>query len=68
MTPQQLRYAKNEIYARHGRKFKDAELQAWFDAQEWYDGTIAPEAFDDNVLIEKKNIQVLQHRLEVNSQ
>ncbi|MCD8083408.1 MAG: YARHG domain-containing protein [Clostridiales bacterium] len=68
-TPEQLRYAKNEIYARHGRRFTDAELQAWFDAQAWYQGTIAPENFDESLLseLEKANIQVIQHRLDVNS-
>lgn len=70
MTPDQLRRAKNEIYARHGRRFKDSQLQAWFDEQSWYKGTTAPENFDENVLsaIEKANIKVIQHRLEVNSQ
>lgn len=69
MTPEQLRYAKNEIYARHGRRFNDAGLQAWFDAQTWYSGTIAPGDFDESALsaVEKANIQVIQHRLEVNS-
>lgn len=69
-TPNQLRYAKNEIYARHGRRFNDAELQAWFDAQSWYSGTVAPEDFQESVLsaVEKANILVIQHRFEVNSQ
>lgn len=70
MTPSQLRRAKNEIYARHGRRFKDTALQAWFDEQSWYKGTVSPESFDENVLseMEKANIKVIQHRLEVNSQ
>lgn len=70
MTPEQLRYAKNEIYARHGRKFDDAELQKWFDEQDWYNGTIEPEDFNDRVFsaIEKANILLIQHQLEVNSQ
>ena len=68
-TPEELRYAKNEIYARHGRRFKDPELQAWFDAQSWYNGTIPPEQFREDVLtqVEKDNIGVIQHRMEVNS-
>ena len=70
MTPEQLRYAKNEIYARHGRKFDDAELQKWFDEQDWYNGTIEPEDFNDRVFsaIEKANILLIRHQLEVNSQ
>ncbi|MEO7538614.1 MAG: YARHG domain-containing protein [Pyrinomonadaceae bacterium] len=31
-----LRVLRNEIYARHGRVFKDKELQKFFDAQSWY--------------------------------
>ena len=46
----QLRLARNEIYARHGRRFNDAQLQAYFDGKSWYHGTIAPDAFDASVL------------------
>lgn len=69
LTSSELRYAKNEIYARHGRKFKDLELQAWFDAQEWYQGTIEPEQFHEDILseIEKNNILVIQDRIEANN-
>lgn len=31
-----LRVLRNEIYARHGRIFKDAELQKMFEAMAWY--------------------------------
>lgn len=31
-----LRIARNEIFARHGRRFSDPALQAWFDARDWY--------------------------------
>jgi hypothetical protein len=31
-----LRVLRNEIYARHGRVFKDAKLQKYFEAQSWY--------------------------------
>lgn len=58
LTEEELRIARNEIYARHGRKFNDSALQAHFDACSWYKGTIEPDAFDENVLndIEKFNI------------
>lgn len=46
----QLRLARNEIYARYGRRFNDAQLQAYFDGKSWYHGTIAPDAFDASVL------------------
>ncbi|MCH5211755.1 MAG: YARHG domain-containing protein [Oscillospiraceae bacterium] len=32
----ELRIARNEIYARHGRKFKDASLQNYFNKCPWY--------------------------------
>jgi hypothetical protein len=31
-----LRLLRNEIYARHGRVFKDKDLQKYFDSQPWY--------------------------------
>lgn len=51
-SPEALRYARNEIYARHGRRFDDEGLQAYFDNRSWYEGSIAPEDFDDSVLNE----------------
>lgn len=36
MSAEQLRLARNEIYARHGRTFKDAELQNYFNSKSWY--------------------------------
>lgn len=61
MDKKTLRLARNEFYARHGRKFNDKELQAYFDAQPWYIGMIEPEDFDESVLnkYEKKNIKKL---------
>ena len=43
-----LQMAINELYARHGRKFKTPEIQEYFDGKSWYDGTISPEEFDGN--------------------
>jgi len=61
LTSEQLRLAINEIYARHGRRFNDSELQTWFDSKDWYNGTIASENFSESVLsqIEKNNISKL---------
>jgi len=50
-----LRVLRNEIYARHGRIFKDVKLQKYFAAQAWY----KPNAdFKDDQLneIEVKNL------------
>lgn len=51
-TEEQCRLARNEIYARHGRRFNDEGLQAYFDSRDWYTGTVAPENFRESVLNE----------------
>ncbi len=48
----QLNYAKNEIYARRGRLFVSNELQNYFNSKTWYQGTIAPESFLEDMLNE----------------
>lgn len=47
-----LKLARNEIYARHGRRFNDDALQGYFDSCSWYTGTILPEDFSESVLNE----------------
>lgn len=42
----QLYVARNEIFARHGRGFKNADLAAYFSAQPWYSYVYSPEEFD----------------------
>ena len=63
LTVKELNYAKNEIYARRGRKFKDEELQKYFDSKSWYQGTTEPEDFKEDVFneIEKVNIEFLSN-------
>ncbi|HYH82372.1 MAG TPA: YARHG domain-containing protein [Longimicrobium sp.] len=43
----QLSIARNEIYARHGRRFRRADLQRHFDAQPWYRPVYGPDEFTD---------------------
>ena len=64
LTLQQINYAKNEIYARHGRKFQSAELQNYFNSKSWYSGTIEAADFDESVLndFEKKNAELLSSK------
>ena len=50
LSKEELSYARNEIYARHGRRFKDEGLQQYFDSKDWYEGTIAPEDFSEGML------------------
>jgi hypothetical protein len=50
-----LRVLRNEIYARHGRVFKDKELQKYFEAQSWYKAN--PDFKDDQLNeIESQNL------------
>lgn len=51
-SEEQLRLARNEIYARHGRIFTDEQLQRFFESRNWYHGTVAAEDFNDSVLNE----------------
>ena len=59
LSLREINYAKNEIYARHGRKFDSQELQNYFNSKSWYYGTIEPENFDVSLLtdVEKKNAE-----------
>lgn len=61
LSVREINYAKNEIYARHGRKFKSAELKEYFNSKSWYNGTVEPEDFQESWLndIEKKNATFL---------
>ena len=61
-TKQDMMLARNEIYARHGRKFSDEDVRSYFEAQTWYKGTVEPEAFSASVLsdIEQANVEYLK--------
>jgi ribosomal protein L40E len=56
-------YAKNEIYARNGRRFVSNELQNWFNMQYWYTPIYTPEQFSDSMLnaYETANVQMLSN-------
>lgn len=64
LSLREVNYAKNEIYARHGRLFNSRELQNYFNSKSWYYGTISPDAFNESVFseVEKKNIEILKER------
>lgn len=50
LSEEECKIARNEIYARYGRLFSDESLQAYFDSCDWYEGTISPDDFDENML------------------
>ncbi|MBM6855188.1 YARHG domain-containing protein [Mediterraneibacter glycyrrhizinilyticus] len=65
LSAQQLNYARNEIYARHGRMFDSDELQKYFESKSWYKAQYTADEFDqqsDSVLTdtEKKNAEFLR--------
>ena len=49
LSPYEARLAINEIAARHGRIFKDEELNSYFNSKSWYHGTLDASNFDDSV-------------------
>lgn len=63
LSDRELFYARNEIFARHGRGFNNEELQEYFDGKSWYTKHYSPEEFDalPEVLnkYEKKNTDTM---------
>lgn len=65
LTAEQLRLARNEIFARHGRRFNTPEIQQYFEGKPWYVPRYSPEEFDSMVQdifndIEFYNIDVIR--------
>lgn len=61
LSQQQCLIARNEIYARHGRKFKDQGIQDYFNGCSWYNGTIEADDFQESYLsdLERENEEVI---------
>lgn len=60
LSATELRILRNTIYARHGRKFKDAKLRNYFSQFKWYRPTkneVSPSELSDT---EKHNISLIQ--------
>ena len=57
-SAQAVCYAKNEIYARNGRRFNSTELQNWFNQQYWYTPIYTPDQFSDEMLNEYETANV----------
>lgn len=65
LSDNELRLARNEILARHGRTFKDQTLQDYFNSKSWYTPIYTPEEFDaqmEQILNEweKANIEIIK--------
>lgn len=61
LTKEELRIARNEIYARNGRIFQDAQLQEYFEEKGWYLGTIPADEFTQDMLsdVERANAALI---------
>lgn len=63
MSLEELFYARNEIFARHGRGFNNPDLASYFNAQPWYTQRYSPETFDSMASplndYEKKNSELM---------
>lgn len=57
-----LRLARNEVFARHHRKFETQDLKNYFESKTWYQGYLSIEEFDDSVLneYEKGNLDLIK--------
>ena len=65
LSKEEMRLARNEIFARHGRQFLDEELAAYFEGKSWYIGRVDPEIFDQEQEFllneyEKANVSFLE--------
>ena len=60
----ELYIARNEIYARHGRGFKNKDLQEYFGSKSWYVERYTSEEFDANPTlsdIELQNVETIHN-------
>ncbi len=66
LSDEELRYAINEIYARHGYIFKDDGLRTYYEQFDWYEKRIKPGDFSVNLFnsIEMENIERMQKERE----
>ena len=62
LSDEELRYAINELYARHGYIFKDDAMRSYYENFDWYEETVASDAFSLDLFndTERKNIEILQ--------
>ncbi len=65
LSATQIRYAVNEIYARHGYIFNDSSLQSYYEQYSWYTPTTSAANFSESVFnyTEQQNIMNLRAKL-----
>lgn len=60
---EELAFARNEIFARHGYIFTDETYREYFENKSWYQGTIAADQFNPDKEFnnfEKRNVELIQ--------
>jgi hypothetical protein len=65
LSKDELRIARNEIFARYGRKFTDEKLQNYFASKSWYTPKYEPQDFDSKMQkilnqTEKDNVELIK--------
>ena len=58
-----LMVGRNEIFARHGYMFEDANLKSHFESTSWYQGTVDSSEFNSEQVFnefEKKNVELIK--------
>lgn len=60
-TQTEVMLARNEIYARHGRKFNTDSIREYFESKSWYYPQYNPDDFSESVFnqYEKENIKTI---------
>ena len=61
LSQTEVSLARNEIYARHGRKFTTDSIREYFETKSWYNPHINPDDFSESVFnkYEKENINTI---------
>ena len=62
LSKDELKLARNEIFARYGYIFKSKELKDYFSGKDWYEPSIKPSKWKDSMLnkYEKKNVKLIK--------
>ena len=61
LTKEEVALARNEIYARRGRRFSTDTIREYFESKSWYNPTYNPDDFPESIFntYEKENINTI---------
>ncbi|BFL48467.1 YARHG domain-containing protein [Lactonifactor longoviformis] len=62
LSAEEIRIARNEIYARHGYMFSTQDLQEYFSGKSWYTPSVPAEEFSEGMLnqTERANLDMIK--------